>query len=107
MKKVLTVFKYLIITIVTYLIVGTLRYLISNKIIRVLFDSILIDEPIGGIPRFCYLEPISYLLIFFIGFLVYKFWHKNHRIFVLTIAIIIISYLTTMYGIVGCLCLWR
>ena len=107
MEKVLTWLKYLLITFLVYFLAGTLRYFISNKVIRVLFDPILANEPIGGAPRFCYLEPISYILIFFIGYFIYKRWHRNRKIFMITIIGIVISYLTTMFGIIGCLCLWQ
>jgi hypothetical protein len=99
--------KDLFFLVVIYFLAGTLRYFFSNKIIRVLFEPILANEPIGGTPRFCYLEPVSYVLIFVIGFFMYQLWHKNRRIYIITIIGIVLSYLTTMFGIIGCLCLWR
>lgn len=105
MERLKNILKNVLKFILIYALVLILRLIIDDEIIRPLFQSWLDDGSLNGPPKLCYIEPITYIVLYLISFLLYKMVIKSNVIYIMCIVAIVIQYLTNLYGIIGCTCI--
>lgn len=107
MEKVKKGLKFVLIFAILYIAYGFLRLFLDDEIIRPLFREWLDHDYGSGTPRLCFLAPIAYMVMYLVALTIYKLVYKDKAVYLMSIAVIILGYLTNIFGIIGCTCiLW-
>jgi len=104
MEKFISISKKILNFILITIAVFVLADLISVYFLADLMKSWIENDSYQGFPRICYINILTFIIIYLLSFFIYKKRIINRNIYIMSIISIILLFIESMFGILGCFC---